>query len=69
MASGTTTPKCTITLATNCRSPFTREIRISGTDNTTNSGTMTVTAVVDWYEKRTQNVTLKTTLTNWKSKF
>ena len=69
MASGATTPKCTITLATNCRSPFTREIRISGTDNTTNSGTMTVTAVVDWYEKRTQNVTLKTTLTNWKSKF
>ena len=69
MASGTTTPKCTITLTTNCRSPFTREIRISGTDNTTNSGTMTVTAVVDWYEKRAQNVTLKTTLTNWKSKF
>lgn len=58
---------CTIDTATNCRSPFTREIRILllGTTN----DTMTVTSVVDWTEKRPQNVTLTTTLTNWKSKF
>ena len=69
MASGATTPKCTITLTTNCQSPFTREIRIVGDNLAASSGTMTVTSVVDWYEKRAQNVTLKTTLTNWKSKF
>ena len=67
MASGATTPKCTITLTTNCRSPFTREIRISNA--LANTGSMTVTSVVDWTEKRAQNVTLTTTLTNWKSKF
>ena len=69
-ASSATTPKCTITLTTNCRSPFTREIRITDATNVwANSGSITVTAVVDWFEKRSQNVTLKTTLTNWKSKF
>ena len=70
LASGATTPKCSISLTTNCQSPFTREIRITNASNSgIGSGSMTVTAVVDWYEKRAQNVTLKTTLTNWKSKF
>ena len=57
---------CTITQSINCRSPFTREIQIlkGATDNT-----ISVTSIVDWYEKRAQNVTLTTTLTNWKSKF
>ncbi|MBC7504028.1 hypothetical protein H7169_03575 [Candidatus Gracilibacteria bacterium] len=59
-------PLCTISKSTNCRSPFTREIRIlKGITN----NTISVTSVVDWYEKRPQNVTLTTTLTNWKSKF
>ena len=70
MASGATTPVCTISLTTNCRSPFTREIRITNATNIgAGSGSITITAVVDWYEKRAQNVTLTTTLTNWKSKF
>lgn len=69
MASGATTPKCTITLTTNCQSPFTRDILITADNTMANSGTMTVTAIVGWYEKRKQNVILKTTLTNWKSKF
>ncbi len=70
MASWATSPVCNISLTTNCRSPFTREIRITNATNIgANSGSMTVTAVVDWYEKRPQNVTLSTTLTNWKSKF
>ncbi len=57
---------CTITQSINCRSPFTREIQIlkGATENT-----ISVTSIVDWYEKRAQNVTLTTTLTNWKSKF
>lgn len=57
---------CTITRSINCRSPFTREIQIlkGATENT-----ISVTSIVDWYEKRAQNVTLTTTLTNWKSKF
>ena len=58
---------CTISKATDCRSPFTREIRISNA--IANTGSMTVTSTIDWYEKRAQNVTLTTTLTNWKSKF
>lgn len=69
MASWATTPSCTISTTRNCRSPFTREIRLIADNTAANSGTMTVTAVVDWYEKRAQNVTLTTTLTNWKSKF
>ncbi len=65
-SSGTTAwdPLCTIDRTTNCRSPFTREIRILSGSNT-----MTITSIVDWKEKRVQNITLKTTLTNWKSKF
>lgn len=67
VASGVTAddPRCTLDLRTNCRSVFTREIRIN---NVNNSG-MTVTSIVDWREKSPQNVTLTTTLTNWKSKF
>lgn len=58
-------PLCTLDFRTNCRSVFTREIRISSW----NTGSMTVTSIVDWREKSAQNVTLTTTLTNWKSKF
>ncbi len=55
---------CTINRTTNCRSPFTREIRILSGSNT-----MTITSIVDWNERVAQNVTLTTTLTNWKRKF
>ncbi len=58
---------CTFDIPTNCRSPFTREIQILV--NATNSGIITVTSRVDWFERRAQNITLSTTLTNWKSKF
>jgi type II secretory pathway pseudopilin PulG len=60
-------PLCTLDIRTNCRSVFTREIRISIPG--WNTGSMTVTSVVDWRERSPQNVTLTTTLTNWKSKF
>lgn len=68
-ATGTTTwwATCSLTRTTNCRSPFTRQIRV--TIPSGNTGSISVTAVVDWYEKKAQNVTLTTTLTNWKSKF
>ncbi len=55
---------CTIERNTDCRSPFTREIRILSGANT-----MTVTSIVDWNEQSAQNIILETTLTNWKSKF
>jgi hypothetical protein len=69
VASGVTAsdPLCTLDIRTNCRSVFTREIRISIPSS--NTGSMTVTSVVDWRERSPQNVTLTTTLTNWKSKF
>jgi hypothetical protein len=57
--------RCTFDIVVNCRSPFTREIRISVIDQ----WRIQVTATVDWFERRAQNVTINTTLTNWKSKF
>ena len=58
---------CTFDVTTNCRSLFTREIRVQ--QNWANTWSITVTAVVDWFDRRAQNVTINTTLTNWKSKF
>lgn len=58
---------CTFDIPTNCRSPFTREIQILV--NGANTWSITVTSRVDWFERRAQNITLSTTLTNWKSKF
>lgn len=57
--------RCTFDIVINCRSPFTREIRITASG----SWRIHVTATVDWFERRQQNVTITTTLTNWKSKF
>lgn len=67
VASGVTAweARCTISKTTDCRSPFSRLIKI----NLTAPDTMTVTSVVDWFEHRAQKVVLTTTLTNWKSKF
>lgn len=67
-ASGTTWGDlCTFDLTTNCRSLFTREIRIQQDPSST--GTINITTVVDWFDRRPQNVTIYSTLTNWKSKF
>ncbi len=66
-ASGVTSNdiRCTFDIVVNCRSPFTREIRVTVID----AWRIQVTATVDWFERRAQNVTINTTLTNWKSKF
>lgn len=66
-ASGGTTPICTFDITRNCKSPFTREITVWLIGWSTWS--ITVTSRVDWFERRAQNVTIETTLTNWKSKF
>jgi hypothetical protein len=58
---------CTFEVSTNCRSLFTREIRIQ--QNPSNTGTINITTIVDWFDRRPQNVTIYSTLTNWKSKF
>ncbi len=67
VASGVTAGEalCTISKTTDCRSPFSRLIKIT----LTGPNTMSVTSVVDWFEHRAQKVVLTTTLTNWKSKF
>ncbi len=58
---------CTFDLTTICRSAFSRQIRIFR--EAASTGTVTVTSTVDWFERKAQNVTIQTTLTNWKSKF
>lgn len=58
---------CTFDKTTECRSPFTREIRVFLTGS--NSDIVTIKATVDWFERREQSVVINTTLTNWKSKF
>ena len=59
--------RCNFEITTNCRSPFTRVIRIF--IPSWNTGSMSIKSTVDWFERRPQNVTVETTLTNWKSKF
>lgn len=59
--------RCNFDITTNCRSPFTRIIRIFIPAWST--GSMSITSRVDWFERRAQNVIVETTLTNWKSKF
>lgn len=59
--------RCSLDTTKNCRSAFTREIYV--TEDTTNSWILKIKSVVDWNEQLSQNVTLTTTLTNWKSKF
>jgi hypothetical protein len=66
-ATSATTPICTFDITRNCRSPFTRVINIQL--NGWNTWSITATSRVDWFERRAQNVTIQTTLTNWKSKF
>lgn len=62
---GVSTTPCSAWRQTDCRTIFTREITL--TRNGT--GTLLVTSVASWRQQRPRNVTLETTLTNWKSKF
>ncbi len=50
---------------TNCLTPFSREIQITPIW----TWTLFVTSVVRWQGKRNREVTLTTSLTNWKAKF
>lgn len=63
-----TGPPCTIEVTNNCLSRFTRILQI-GQSWWTSTWVLNVTSIVDWQEQLPQNVTLQTTLTNWKSKF
>ncbi len=57
---------CSSTGQTNCMTPFTREIQVTAVW----TGTLSVTSIVRWQAKtRSRDVTLSTTLTNWKAKF
>ncbi len=49
----------------NCLTPFTREIQLT----TIWTGMLRVSSIVRWQGKRNREVTLYSTLTNWKSKF
>ncbi len=56
---------CSSTDQMNCLTPFNREISIIAVG----TGTLEVTTYVRWQWKRNREVTLTTTITNWKSKF
>lgn len=58
---------CNSGLQVNCSTIFTREIQISVP--WTSTGTISVVSIVRFFWKRSQEVRLETTLTNWKSKF
>lgn len=68
-ASGTTSSdiRCSLSVTKNCRSVFTRVIIAK--EDTTSSWILNISSIVDWNEHWAENVTLNTTLTNWKSKF
>jgi type II secretory pathway pseudopilin PulG len=56
---------CTSAGQTDCLTPFNRQILI----NPIGTGTLEITSLVLWQWKRKREVTLTTTITNWKSKF
>ena len=60
-----TTQTCSNQTQTGCLSIFAREINLI----VTNSGSMNVSSIVRWQERRYRSVILNTTLTNWKSNF
>ena len=62
---GVSTTTCSNALQANCLTIFTREIQIGYTQ----TGVIQVLSTVNWLDRRPQNVTLGTTLTNWKSNF
>ena len=62
---GVSATTCSNALQANCLTIFTREIQIGYTQ----TGVIQVLSTVNWLDRRPQNVTLGTTLTNWKSNF
>ena len=64
---GVTSTACSSWVQSSCRTIFTREIKIQYSP--TNTGSMQVISTVNWLDKRPQQVTVDTILTNWKSNF
>jgi hypothetical protein len=62
-----TSTACSSWVQSSCRTIFTREIKIQYSP--TNTGSMQVISTVNWLDKRPQQVTVDTILTNWKSNF
>ena len=56
---------CNNVTGTGCTTPFTREIKVIEVS----TGTLKVSSIVRWIEKRPREVNIETTLTNWKSNF
>ena len=64
---GISATPCSAWVQKSCTTIFTREINLIVSP--TNSGSMNVQSITRWFDRRPQNVTLETTLTNWKSNF
>lgn len=62
---GVVNTACSAFLQSGCKTIFAREIKIW----VSSTGSMRVTSMVSWYDKRLQQVTIDTILTNWKSSF
>lgn len=60
-----TTQTCSSQTQTGCLTIFHREILI----NVTSTGSMNISSIVRWQERRQRSVILETVLTNWKSNF
>lgn len=60
---------CSSSVQKNCKTIFTREIKISIPPPGTQTGILIVQSSTRWLDKRPQKVTLETTLTNWRSNF
>ncbi len=56
---------CTSKTGTGCTTTFTREIQVAEI----NTGTLQISSIVRWIEKRPRQVILNSTVTNWKSNF
>ena len=63
---GVSSVTCSSSLQKSCLTIFTREIIIS---NPTISGSLNVSSVVRWIDRRPQSVILNSTITNWRSNF
>lgn len=56
---------CNNVTGTGCVTPFTREIKVIEV----NTGTLQISSIVRWIEKRPREVIITTSMTNWKSNF
>ena len=60
---------CSSSVQKNCKTIFTREIKISIPPPGTQTGILIVQSSARWLDGRPQSVVLETTLTNWRSNF